>query len=196
MQLWQQGSICEPVDKLMARKLTCLYLTQWYFLFLQPVGQAEVWLCRVPHGEKSCKWANMCWLMGSIKSHFFPSFLASQSLLCHMPWQNAVSCVKVEQLFYTYIHLQGLLESLEVFSRLWGSNWYLTEELQLANAVLGRSIYLNLLDACQELTALWGLATAPKLSPREFIRISLLCVCKFIFCFGLSIHTDIILDFL
>lgn len=31
------------------------------------------------------------------------------------------------------------------------------------------------------------------LSPREFIRISLLCVCKFIFCFGLSIHTDIIL---
>lgn len=149
-----------------------------------------------PRGEKPCKWANMCWLVGSIKSHFFPSFLASQSLLCHMPWQNAASCVKVEQLFYTYIHLQGQLESLEVFSRLWGSNWYLTEELQLANAVQGKSIYLNLLDACQELTALWGLATAPKLSPREFIRISLLCVCKFIFCFGLSIHTDIILDFL
>lgn len=160
------------------------------------MGQAEVWLCRVPHGERSHVSEPTC--AGSwdlLKAIFKLLFLESQSF-CHMPWQNGVSCVKVERLFYTYIHLQGPFESLQVFSRLWGSNWYPTEELQLANTALGKSKYLNLLDASQELTALWGLATASKLSPGEFISIPLLCVFKFIFCFGLSIHTDIIPDFL
>lgn len=196
MQLWQQGSICEPVDNAHGKQTHLSVSDTMVFPVPLVSGSSRSVAMQSPPREKSHVSEPTCagsWNL--LKAISFLLSLASQSFLCHMPWQNGVSCVKVEQLFYIYIHLQGLFESLEVFWRLWGSNWYLTEELQLANTALGKSIYLNLLDACQELTALWGLATAPKLSLREFIRISLLCVCKFIFCLGLSIHSDIILDF-
>lgn len=127
----QQGNMCKPVDSAHGKKT------------YQSVFDAMV--CPVPFvrrsgrpvtgtldtqsprlGEKPCNWG--CarqWDLGSwdlLKVISFPPFLATQFFVCHVPWQNAVSCVKVEQLFYTYIHLQGQLESLEVSSRCWGSS--------------------------------------------------------------------------
>lgn len=55
-------------------------------------------------------------LMVSIKSNFLSSVFSTPIFPLSCDLTKCCFTVKVEQLFYTYIHPQGQLESLEVFS--------------------------------------------------------------------------------